>query len=87
MANHASPRFWSAYEALPNNAKRLADKSFALFEQNPRHPSLHFKLVGRFWSVRVGSSYRALAVPIDDGLLWSWIGTHEEYERLLRSRE
>jgi hypothetical protein len=40
-----------------------------LLKENPRHPSLHLKKVGRFWSARVGSRYRALAVEVDAGLL------------------
>jgi hypothetical protein len=44
---------------------------------------LHFKRVGRLWSVRVGLGHRALAVDGPDGLVWFWIGPHDEYERLL----
>jgi len=40
--------------------------------------------VGRYWSARVGLDYRALATPVDDGFLWFWIGTHGEYDRLIR---
>ena len=61
----------------------LADKNFALLKTDPQHPSLHFKSVGRFRSVRVGLHYRALAVEAEDGLVWFWIGNHTEYERLL----
>jgi hypothetical protein len=39
--------------------------------------------VGRFWSVRVGLHYRVLAVEQDNTLVWFWIGTHAEYDRLL----
>jgi hypothetical protein len=28
--------------------------------------------------------YRALAVEVDDGLLWFWVGTHAEYDKLLK---
>jgi hypothetical protein len=52
-------------------------------KQDPRHPSLHFKKVGRFWSVRVGAHYRALAVDAPNGLVWFWIGSHADYDRLL----
>jgi hypothetical protein len=31
---------------------------------------LQFKKVGRYWSVRVGLRYRALAVDVDGGYLW-----------------
>ena len=47
------------------------------------HPSLHFKHVGRLWSVRVGKGYRALAVAGDDGPVWFWIGSHAEYDRIV----
>jgi hypothetical protein len=53
--------------------------------ENPRHPSLQLKKVGRFWSVRVGLNYRALAVVASDGLLWFWIGSHAEYIEKIKS--
>ena len=45
--------------------------------------SLHFKQVGRFWSVRVGLHYRAVAVEQEGNMLWFWIGGHADYDRLL----
>jgi hypothetical protein len=36
------------------------------------------------WSVRVGLDYRALATAEADGYSWFWIGTHAEYDRLVR---
>ncbi len=71
------------YAALPERTRRLADKNFALLKENAEHPSLHFKQVGRFWSARVGRNYRAVAIPVDDGMLWFWIGAHAEYDRLI----
>jgi hypothetical protein len=41
------------------------------------------KKVGRFWSVRVGLHHRALAVEDGGDLVWFWIGTPAEYDRLL----
>ena len=61
MIHHASPAFWACDDSLPATVRALADKQFALLKENPRHPSLHFKRVGRFHSVRVGAHYRALA--------------------------
>jgi len=54
-----------------------------LLKENPKYPSIHFKAVGGPWSARVGNRYRALATEIDDGFLWFWIGTHEEYNKLI----
>jgi mRNA-degrading endonuclease RelE of RelBE toxin-antitoxin system len=67
MRHFASPTFWEAYARLPANIRALADKNYALLKDNPRHPSLQLKKVGRFWSVRVGKGYRALAVEVEDG--------------------
>jgi len=84
--NHfASPSFWLAYKALPLSIKRIADINYALLKENPKYPSLHFKKSGRYWSVRAGIHHRALAVEIEDGLLWFWIGSHTEYDKLIRA--
>jgi hypothetical protein len=83
MRHFASPAFWEAYRRLPENVRALADKNYTMLKQNPQHPSLHLKKVGRFWSVRVGSRYRALAIEIEAGLLWFWIGSHSDYDRLV----
>jgi hypothetical protein len=81
MKHFASPSFWQRYDQLPEAIQQLADKNYELLKENPQHPSLHFKQIGRFWSVRVGLRYRALAVETTEGLLW--VGTHAEYDRLV----
>ena len=73
--------FWELYEKLPQDIQELADTNFALLKENPEHPSLHLKAVGRYWSIRIGENNRALGVEVDDkGLLWCWIGSHAQYE-------
>jgi hypothetical protein len=84
MRHFAGPSFWHAYDKLPKPIRELADRNFALLRSEPRHPSLHFKKVGRFWSVRVGLGYRALAMEADSDLIWFWIGSHAEYDRMVR---
>ncbi len=84
MRHFASPDFWAAYQRLPDPIRALADKNFALLKSDPQHPSLHFKKVGRFWSVRVGIRYRALAVETDGGMLWFWIGSHADYDAKIK---
>jgi mRNA-degrading endonuclease RelE of RelBE toxin-antitoxin system len=83
MKHFASPAFWDAYRKLPERVRERADKNFALLKQDPQHASLHLKKVGRYWSVRVGLRYRALAVEVDAGLLWFWIGSHSDYDEML----
>ena len=83
MTHHASPDFWACYRSLPQEIQKLADAAYARLKQDPRHPSLHFKKVGRFWSARVGGQYRALAVETADSLVWFWVGSHADYDKLL----
>ena len=83
MNHYATPEFWEAYKKLPISIQQAADAAFALLKSNPRHPSLHFKKVGNLWSARVGLSYRALAADSGDSIVWFWIGTHAEYDKLV----
>ena len=84
MRHRTTPRFWENYKALDPEIRRLADESFELLKSDARHPSLHFKKVGRFWSARVGLHYRALAVESTGDVIWFWIGHHAEYDRLIK---
>ena len=84
--NHlATPDFWDCYNKLPASVRKVADRNFDLLKRDSSHPSLHFKKVGRFWSARVGIQYRALAVEAGEDLVWFWIGSHAEYDRLIAS--
>ncbi len=84
MKSRATSRFWSHHGRLPEDIRRAALKQYRLWLQNPRHPSLQFKKVQAFWSARITDDYRALGVLEADTVIWFWIGTHEEYERLIK---
>ena len=83
MRHFANPSFWQGYDSLPEHIRELANKNYALLKDNSKHPSLHFKNVGDYWSVRVGMRYRALGVKIEEGILWFWIGSHADYDKLI----
>ncbi len=85
MNHYASPSFWSAYDELPLSVQQVADRNYKKLKVNSKHPSLHFKKIGKYWTVRVGIHYRALAVEIEEGLLWFWIGSHGEYDKIIKS--
>jgi len=84
MKSSTTSDFWRNYRALPPDARVAARKAYRLWQQNPQHGSLRFQKRGRFWRACFGGGHRALAVSATDGYLWFWIGTHDEYERLLR---
>ncbi len=82
--HNTTKRFWKCYDALPEEIQRVADQNYELLKTDPSHPSLHFKKVGDYWSVRAGKRYRALGVETPKGISWVWIGSHAEYDKLLR---
>ncbi len=85
MISRVRPSFWRSYEALDPRLKEAARRSYKLFEANPDHPSLRFKkLAGhdRVWSFRINDSYRALAERNGDTVIWFWIGSHNEFDKL-----
>jgi len=84
--HRTTEQFWERYGRLPQDVRELADKSFQLLKANPRHPSLQFKKVGGFWSARVGLAHRALSVEDGDDFVWVWIGSHDQYDRIIRQR-
>lgn len=84
MTHHTTGRFWQLYHSLPKDVQEQADKQFALLKTNPAHPSLHFRKVGNLWSARINLNTRSLAAQDGDNLVWFWIGSHTEYERLVR---
>ncbi|MGE4179291.1 MAG: hypothetical protein AB7J34_05650 [Limisphaerales bacterium] len=57
---------------MPTSVRALADKNFNLLTADPRHPSLRFKKVGDYWSVRVGIAYRALGPAVPEGVVRFW---------------
>lgn len=86
MKSRATPRFWAAYAALPEEIRTRVKNAYARFQEDPSHPSLQFKKVHDtepIYSVRVTLGYRALGLLEDDEVSWFWIGTHAEYDRLL----
>lgn len=83
MKHFADEDFWKLYDKSPLDVQRLADKNYELLRRDPPQSSLHFKKVGKYWSARVGSNYRVLAVEVEGGYLWFWIGTHAQYDKLI----
>lgn len=86
MKHRTTARFWACYAHLPEAVQRVARHNFDLLKENPAHPSLHFKKVGKLWSVRVGPHHRALAVEDGPDFVWVWVGPHDEYERRIKQQ-
>jgi len=86
MRSQVTRRFRRLFADLPVAVQQDARRAYRLFRSNPAHPGLQFKkLEGEddIYSVRIGLNYRALAVVTSDRVVWYWIGSHSEYNRLV----
>lgn len=84
--HRATPRFWAGLAALPDPVQKTARDRFKILKTDPSQPALHFKKVGELWSVRADYHHRALAMEDGTDFIWIWIGSHDEYERLVRQK-
>ena len=86
MRSTINDDFLNAYRKLPKEVREQARKAYRLFRDNPQHPSLNFKRVHPsqpIYSARVSRGYRTLGVRSDDVIVWFWIGSHADYDKLL----
>lgn len=87
MKSKRTRSFRDQLRQLPLDVQRQANAAYRLFKRDPYHPGLHFKRVGKeepVYSARVGGSYRALGLRDEsDTVIWFWIGTHSEYDKLI----
>ncbi len=87
MKSRATADFWKCFEALPRSIQERARTAYARWSQNPYHRSLEFKRIKGskhpLRSLRVGLHWRALGVERGDGMVWFWIGSHADYDRLI----
>lgn len=89
MNSKTTSRFRKCYSVLPGEIKKQAKGSYKLFIKNPYHPSLHFKRVHShrpIFSVRISMDYRAVGIQQNNEIIWFWIGSQREYEKLLMSQ-
>lgn len=88
MKSHINDDFLKAYRRLPKEIREQARKAYRLFKENPTHPSLHFKSIHPsqpFYSARISRGYRAVGIRTDDVIIWFWIGSHTDYDKLIAS--
>jgi len=79
--------FLACFAKLPDAVKAQARKAFRRWRDDPSHPSLHFKRVHShepIYSVRIGLGWRALGLLEANTIYWFWIGSHAEYDTLIR---
>ncbi len=86
MISRTSESFRRDFALLPDRIKQLTRDAYGVFKVNPNHPSLKFKKLPPhedIWSVRINNSYRAVGRWKDDTMVWFFIGSHADYDKLL----
>lgn len=89
MTSRTTERFRKALARLPEDVQQRPREAYQRFRHDTSHPSLRFKPVHStepIYSARVSPGYRALCVFEDDKALWFWIGSHAEYDRILKQQ-
>jgi len=86
MTSKTTRRFRQALAELPERIRQQARVAYRLFRRDPQHPGLRFKrvcIVQPIYSVRISRDYRALGVVDGKEIVWFWIGSHADCDRLL----
>ena len=87
MKSSTTQDFRKRLNKLPISVREQANKAYALWRTDPYHPSLQFKRVSQrqpIYSARVSLNCRALGLMEKEHVYWFWIGTHAEYDELLK---
>ena len=87
MNSFTTLQFREQFKRLPKNIQKQAKRAFKHFQTNPFHPSLFFKKVHPtkpIYSVRISMDYRAVGIKQNNDIVWYWIGSHSNYDKLLK---
>lgn len=87
MKSFVTNDFRYCFKLLPERIKRIARKNYKSWKENPSHPGLEFKQLNtnsKIYSIRVGIGWRACGIKESNTMVWFWIGSHEDYNNLLK---
>lgn len=87
MNSRTTDGFWKSYKEMPEEVKREAHKAYKTFKKNLYHPGLRFKRIHStrpIFSLRITKDYRAVGVEQDKQIIWFWIGSHADYDSLIK---
>jgi hypothetical protein len=86
VTSRLSREFRECFARLPKDVQESTREAYKRWKDNHRHPGLRFKPIqglDNIYSVRIGINWRALGVLKDDTIVWYWIGSHAEYDRII----
>ncbi len=87
MESKTTEKFRKCFIGLPKNVQNEAIKTFKLWKANPFAKNLKFKKIhgsNDIYSVRIGINWRSIGVKEEDEITWFWIGSHSDYDKLIK---
>ena len=88
MISHLTKDFLNYFRKLPLRIQTQARKNYKLWKKDPYQKSLGFKKIDKknnIYSIKVGIGWRALGIKEDKTIVWFWIGSHEDYNNLIKN--
>lgn len=88
MLSTTTEGFRKAYAKLPESIKKAAKKNYSVWQNNPGHKSLKYKKISKtkeIYSIRISKGWRALGLKNKETMIWFWVGSHNEYDKLIKS--
>lgn len=79
-------KFDKSLDQLPLRVKNDARKTYGQWRKDPS--SVDFRpLQGNksIWRISLPDGYRAIGEDLGDTIKWFWIGSHNDYENIIRS--
>jgi len=87
VKSHTTERFRKLLADLPNEIRKQAREAYVQFKKDPYLPGLHFKRIHSkrpIYAVRISKDYRALGILQNSKIIWFWIGSHSDYDKILK---
>jgi hypothetical protein len=78
--------FAKCFKKLPERIQIRTKQVYRQWKENPFAPNLQFKQIHPIkpiYSVRVNIGWRALGYKKNNSVFWFWIGSHEEYNKMI----
>jgi hypothetical protein len=75
------------FGGLPKDIQKGAFKAYKIWRKDLHHPGLQFKQVHEtrpIFSVRIALGWRAVGIKQNDAMIWYWVGSHDDYDGLLK---
>ena len=86
MTSHTTTSFKKSFAKLPDNIKQKAKSVYRIWIKDPHNKVLQFKKIHKtkpIYSVRIDINYRVLGIISGNTIVWFWIGSHSDYDKII----